>query len=979
MLRRMLIITVLCLAAAGGPAGAQSELDLDLLWRRGQFAMARELIQANLDAGRTTPEFLADAARCAEGMLDYALAADLYARLADAVRADDEAYRAAREHEWRNRWQLEGSTSAQWYRDAQAELAAALAEVELTGSQRRRLPLELEYLLALVADEAAEPSPELREYHPNSDVVLRAAKAALDALAVEPDDAQRLALIERFLANYPDNYWRHFAWRYKLYTTWRMHQTQALVDSANAYLAEYPSQPESHGAVSRYLFEADLEPELGYASAVRSVELYETVLGLDGSAASLARLNASTAQEPPQPDHRPPGRRAMFLEYLGSRYNLGRYELVRGEYQAALELVEPLIALDPFTTEEEHTLAPFQLIAAQVKEADGDPLAAYHYYLAAACAGDSRNRYALQAEQQLPVVAEQLSDREVQEAWAQAVPAELAGIAIPRFTDVTDELGLKGAGGRRVAWGDVDLDGDPDLLLDGGRLWRNDVGTTATGGRFNDASRLWGLTGGAAGGVFGDLDNDGDLDLYSFAHGRQADKLWRNEMLSRSGSPSTRFVDITAVAGGPTDNYPSEGAAWLDYDNDGWLDLYVGNYEQGGTADELGAGTPDLLYHNLGGTRFEPADEAAGLIAPGLTLRPCRGAVAAADYDDDADQDLFVGNYRLTENYLWSNNGDGTLTNAARLAGVAGVNTDGWWGHTIGAAWGDVDNDSDLDLFTANLAHPRYAYFSDKSQLLISTQGILGTMFNDRRAQWGIRYEETHAGPVFLDANQDGWLDLYLTSTYEGRRSFLYLNDGHGRFHDVTFLAGCRVLAGWGAAWADFDGDGDLDLAVGSDGGVRLLRNDTAPGQWLVVRLSGGAGANPALSNAAAIGARVTLTTQNGVQVRELQSGSGTGSGNELCAHFGLGNATGVIRVRARFPSGAVVTRALKTGNQVVTLSELEAEPPQVEDAAGLIPARGDEGAATEGEAANADQADEDAEDEEGDELSRPTGTRGGG
>jgi len=976
MLTRALCALVVLVLLALPAAAAQSELvDLELLCQRGQFDLVRELINAQLASGQVSAAFLKVAAGCGADMHDYQLAADLYAWLAEESSADRAAYRQAREQEWRNRRQLDTSNAALWLTQARAEVARRLAETGLRPSPDRQLALELEYILGEITGELTQPGEELRVDYPASDVVLRAAKDSVDALGVEPDDETRLKLIDEFLIDYPGNYWRHFAWRYKLYTAWQLHRRSLLSDTANAYLAEYPSAPESHGAVSRYFLDADLRLEEGYDSAQRSVELYETALGLDGSTGGLARINAETAAMPLQPDHLPPGPRTQFLEYLGSRYNLARYAAVRGEYRGALSLVEPVIELDPFTVDEDQTLAPFTLIAAQAAEADEDYPAAYANYLATAIAGDSRNRYALQAEQKLPELAEQLSDRELDAAYAAAAPPELAGVSLPRFTDVTLELGLTEARGRRLAWGDVDLDGDPDLLVDGSRLWRNDAGTTATGGRFNDASRLWGLGGSAASGVFADVDNDGDLDIYSAGHGRHGDRLWRNEFITRGGSPEQRFVDVTAVAGDPADDAPSEGAAWLDYDADGYVDLYVANYERPySETGEYGIGTADVLYHNEGGTRFSRPDMAALGIAPAWGGdRASRGGVAAADYDGDGDQDLFVGNYRLQENYLWQNNGGGTFHNSARLAGVAGTNVEGWWGHTIGAAWGDVDNDGDLDLFAANLAHPRYAYVSDKSQLLINTRGVLGTLFTDERAKWGVRYEETHAGPLFFDANNDGWLDLYITSIYGGRRSFLYLNNGRGRFIDVTWLSGARVLDGWGAAWADYDGDGDLDLAVGSPEGLHLLRNDSPPADWLVVRLRGGMGLGAAadsdspLSNAAGIGARVTVTTQAGVQLREIQSGGCTGCGNELIAHFGLGNQEGMLRVKVRFPSGRLATRVLKEVNQVVELSEAEATPAD-EGAEAESPADAESGETPAGD---------DEETESLDDLARPTDTRG--
>jgi hypothetical protein len=252
---------------------------------------------------------------------------------------------------------------------------------------------------------------------------------------------------------------------------------------------------------------------------------------------------------------------------------------------------------------------------------------------------------------------------------------------------------------------------------------------------------------------------------------------------------------------------------------------------------------------------------------------------------------------------------------------------------------------------------------------------LLGTTFSDQLAAWGIRYEETHAGPEFFDCNNDGHLDLFITSIYTGRRSYLYLNDGQGRFHDVTYLAGARVFDGWGAAWADFDGDGDLDLAAGTGSGLRLLRNDSPKANWLMVRAIGGTITatppedGPPYSNATGIGTRVTLVTSAGPQLREIQSGTGTGCGNELVAHFGFGLGTSKsLELVVRFPSGRTVTRHLSDVNQVVIVSETEAAP------------RMDSSKANDDQpvADTASEVGDSKTDDDDDRLTRPTDSRGG-
>ncbi len=233
--------------------------------------------------------------------------------------------------------------------------------------------------------------------------------------------------------------------------------------------------------------------------------------------------------------------------------------------------------------------------------------------------------------------------------------------------------------------------------------------------------------------------------------------------------------------------------------------------------------------------------------------------------------------------------------------GVAGTDVDGWWGHTIGSVWGDCDNDGDLDLFSANLAHPRYIEFSDISQLLINS-GPPDYRFTDRTAGSGITYDETHSNPAWADVDNDGDLDLYVTSIYENERSYLYLNDGTGlKYMENGFLSGTRVTNGWGCAFADFDNDGDLDLLVGSGSGVRLFRNRGNANHWLRVEVSGIAGTP--------LGARVTVTQGDRVQIREIQAGSGTTSQDEGIAHFGFGRDGSPIKVQIRMSNGETSER----------------------------------------------------------------------
>jgi hypothetical protein len=517
------------------------------------------------------------------------------------------------------------------------------------------------------------------------------------------------------------------------------------------------------------------------------------------------------------------------------------------------------------------------------------------------------------------------------------------------FVDVTATAGTPNGMGR-MAWGDYDGDGDDDLLVDGGRLYRNDGD-----GAFTDVTAGAGIGDrGTNGGVWADYDNDGHLDFYATVYSMlpdctdASDCVWCTIISNPDGSytcgethtdhtcvdgicmpPSgTRshdilwhnegdgtFTDVSEAAGRPYDFFPSEAAAWGDYDNDGFVDLYVANYEKPveWANGVLGAGTQDKLWHNNGDGTFTEATAAANL----PTIAPmCGRGVAWNDYDRDGDLDLYVSNYRLDPNRFFRNNGDGTFTEIGGTNGTRGIGTTDNFGHTIGSTWGDVENDGDWDLFAANLAHPRFIDFSDKSMLYING-GTPDFNFTDAREAAGITYSETHSNPAWGDYDNDGFIDLFLTDIYVGYRSFLYRNEGDVTFRDVTYPSGLVVDNGWGCAWADYDGDGKLDLAA-----RQLWHNRKADtGHWLELRLRG------TDSNAAAIGAQVEVTAGGHTMLRQVEGGSGTGVQNSLTLHFGLGDAVTADSVAIHWPSALVETYVDVAADQIVSYVEGEWTP----------------------------------------------------
>jgi tetratricopeptide (TPR) repeat protein len=405
--------------------------------------------------------------------------------------------------------------------------------------------------------------------------------------------------------------------------------------------------------------------------------------------------------------------------------------------------------------------------------------------------------------------------------------------------------------------------------------------------------------------AWGDYDNDGYQDLLI-----NGCKLWRN-------NGNGTFTDVTKETGNISDGFSTEAAAWGDYNRDGFVDIYVANYEKHGS--QLANGIPDILWKNIKGKLFKDVSREAGIVS---LEQMCGRGVSWADYNNDGWLDIFVANYRLDPNFLWKNNGDGAFTNVARKTGAEGTGKKGYFGHTIGGDWADYNNDGNLDLFTANLAHPRYITFSNMSYLL-QNQGPPDYKLVDFRQPAGIRYEETHSNPAWCDYDNDGLLDLYITSVYDGPPSFLYKQDKSNRFIDVTWVTGTRITDGWGCAWADFDNDGDMDLIVnGRDkNGPRifLFRNETIKlmpkRNWLEVKLVGKD------CNRSAIGARITVQEDPLQLMREVQGGTGTACQNSLVQHFGLGDSKESIFISVRWPCGKIQTLVAQP-KQIITIQE---------------------------------------------------------
>ena len=518
-----------------------------------------------------------------------------------------------------------------------------------------------------------------------------------------------------------------------------------------------------------------------------------------------------------------------------------------------------------------------------------------------------------------------------------------------RFTDITTELGVdfrhvNGESGQKyfiepigsgVVLFDFENDGDLDLYLINGsdlpgqtsptaptnRLYRND------GDTFTDVTTqaAVGDTGYGLGGCVGDYNNDGFTDLYVTNYGPNV--LYRN-------NGDGTFTDVSESTG-TAGNQFSSGCAFVDVDADGYLDLYVVNYVQFDPktnpectrqgirtycTPETLPGAADILYRNNGDSTFTDITAEAGISGGnGKGL-----GVVCGDVDNDGDVDIFVAN-DTTPNFLYLNASNAAIkmTEDALFAGVA-LSEEGRAYSGMGANLGDFDNDGYLDIVITN--------FQDQTNSLYHN-GQSG-FFNEVSFAKGIGEKSLRYlawGVDFVDFNNDGWLDLFVANghlddniaeidpigTY-AQPNQLFLSNGGVSFEAAADAAIAVQKVSRGTAFGDIDNDGDMDIVVSNlKDTPTVLRNDGGnASQWLQVKLIG------THCNRDAIGARVVLVSGDVTQTREVKSGSGYLSQNDLRLHFGLGNATRVDTLTVRWLCGKVQTLQNIETNRVLVISE---------------------------------------------------------
>ena len=496
------------------------------------------------------------------------------------------------------------------------------------------------------------------------------------------------------------------------------------------------------------------------------------------------------------------------------------------------------------------------------------------------------------------------------------------------FTDVTSSAGIhftQNAGrtgkkwlpetmGSGVAFFDADGDGRLDILLINGSDWLpKGRHTTAAlyhnngNGTFTDVTKGSGLDIEIHGmGVtVGDYDNDGRDDLYLTAVG--GDHLFHNE-------GNGHFRDVTKESGIANALF-SSSAAWLDYDKDGKLDLFVGNYVQWTPQNDLwcsldGAsksyctpesykGTSAKLYHNLGNGKFEDVTAKAGL---GEATSKSLG-VTVFDYNNDGWPDLFVAN-DTQPNKLYRNLGNGTFKEEALAAGVA-FGEDGVARGAMGTDASDYDRSGKQHLIVGNFSNQMLGLYHNEGNSLFVDEAPRSPV--GRASLLNLTF-----GLFFFDYDLDGLPDIFAANghleeeigrvqpkIHYAQLPLLFRNTGGGKFDPVAG-AFTEPLVARGAAYGDFDGDGDLDVIVSSNNGpAHLYRNDGGNrNHWLQLKLVG------TKSNRDGIGAAVRVTSAQGKQSQTVHSGSSYCSASDLALTFGLGNDQTATSVEIDWPSG---------------------------------------------------------------------------
>lgn len=500
--------------------------------------------------------------------------------------------------------------------------------------------------------------------------------------------------------------------------------------------------------------------------------------------------------------------------------------------------------------------------------------------------------------------------------------AKAAGIHFVHFKGSQGTSTLLEEAGPGVCVADYDGDGYMDFYIVNGRdLYGRGIKTQNAlyhnngDGTFTDVTNAAGAPGTAygLGCVWGDYDNDGHPDLYVTQYGKNI--LYHNE-------GNGTFQDATQKAGVDGTDFGTifhTSAAFFDYDRDGKLDLYAGGYANFTPSSQRNCdigngvmssclptvygGTPAVLYHNNGDGTFKNVTKAAGMWQPdGVNL-----SVQASDYDRDGWPDLFVANDGIRA-YLYHNNQNGTFTETGMMTGMA-LSGEGNQMAAMCMSLGDYDHDGFPDIYMSDFQLvPNHLWHNDGKGYFDEVSDLAGIAASTKQV--------LSFGGGFFDYDNDGWLDVFIANgsvypeisrvnreVHYKQLCTLFHNDHKGRFSNVTSESGegfTQPYASRGAAFADFDNDGNVDVVVANSGDPPLLLHNGGSGNnFVTFRLVG------TRSNRDAMGARVTVFAEGFQQVQEIMGAGSYLSQSDLRAHFGLGQSKRAERVEVWWPSGA--------------------------------------------------------------------------
>lgn len=460
---------------------------------------------------------------------------------------------------------------------------------------------------------------------------------------------------------------------------------------------------------------------------------------------------------------------------------------------------------------------------------------------------------------------------------------------LPCFTKITNGVIVNdNAWGEGCAWGDYDNDGDQDLVVtnfnDGCHscnypvlFYRNDIVTFSkitTGPIATEVIRGFGCT-------WGDYDNDGKLDLFITAgwDPPSNDLLYHNE----GGGNFTKITNGSIVNSGGS----SQSCAWIDYDRDGWLDMFVVN----------GNSENDFLFHNDGTGSFIRITSGS-IVNDGSYGR----SVCTGDYDNDGWPDIFITCFSGQTDRLYRNNGNGTFSLTSGV--VPADNSNG-----SGCAFGDYDNDGWLDLIVTNLSGSNFLYHNEGN-------GTFSRIFSGPGSEGAGSF-----GATWADYDNDGRLDLYI-GNYNAN-SYLYKNLGGGSFVKVTDESITNeVTFAIGTSAVDFDMNGKMDFfaannGIGSPSNNDLLyQNNCTAGNYIGIKLKG------CTSNKCGIGSRIIVKASGNTYIREVSGGSGYHSQDMLWQLVGVGNASIIDSVIVKWTTGNIQRISNVSINQYILVEE---------------------------------------------------------